>query len=258
MTAPATVHLAPPDGDAACGVTLADLVALNDPDSASTDMGEVTCPACKLVGQETTAAADDSLALMRLNRRVGIAYLKSVNAGDAYKSIQADAQVTYREIRRRGTPQQEISLPDGTKAALVSIEQGGTTVTVDEDMLQAVAAGNNPRDFEDYVEVIAFSDPRVIRLIAEHYPALVGRRIRPAARADYLKEIGENAGRVIDRVTGERVQVAEVTRHEPTGKYSVRWTAKGRIALQEALDAGTLNDRGEAEGDEAEVPGGGA
>lgn len=190
------------------------------------------------------------LALLRLARRIGIAHKRSADAKDDYTSVQAAAQITFAGIRKRGIPNQEIRLPDGSKVAVISIEQGGTSTVIDDELLDAVAAGNDPRDFEDYVEVRAYTDPKVVALIAEHMPDLVSRRIKPYVLAQYKQEIEENGGHVVDRATGERVKVAEITRHDPSGKFAVRFTSKGRIALQDALDSGAINEFGESDADE--------
>lgn len=218
-------------------------------DRATANRAQVTCEGCK--------AADASpeplltgLAALRLARRVGIAHTRSLMAKDAYDQVKLAASAAFAQMRRRGIPGQEIRLPGGEKVALISIEQGSTSMTVDPDLLTVIAAGNNPGDFEDYVEVRAFTDRRVIRLIAEQFPELVGRRLSDRALADYRLEAEENGGAVLNRKTGEREQVAEIARHEPTGKFAVRFTPKGRQLLIDALDSGAVNELGESAEDE--------
>jgi hypothetical protein len=245
-----TVHLAVDANweTMACGMPGEGMDEDNAPDRATASRAQVTCPACLAdPGPLLTG-----LAALRLARRVGIAHTRSLMARDAYEQVKTTAAAAFAQMRRRGIPNQEIRLPGGEKVAVISIEQGGTSMTVDADLLTLLAAGNNPADFEDYVEVRAFTDRRVINLIAAHFPELVGRRLSDRALADYRQEAGENGGQVLNRKTGEREQVATITRHEPTGKFAVRFSAKGRQLLQDALDSGAVNELGEsADDDEA-------
>lgn len=236
----------------ACGKSGEGMDEDNAPDRATSSMAQVTCPGClEAVGSPEPLLT--GLAALRLARRVGIAHTRSLMAKDAYEQVKTTAAVAFAQMRRRGIPNQEIRLPGGEKVAVISIEQGGTTMTVDTDLLTLLAAGNNPADFEDYVEVRAFTDRRVIRLIAEHFPELVGRRLSDRALADYRLEAEENGGQVLNRKTGEREPVAEITRHEPTGKFAVRFTPKGRLLLQDALDSGVISETGESAEDETEA-----
>jgi hypothetical protein len=234
-----TIHLALNDRTAVACDLDASKIDDSGTDRATSNPAQVTCDACKTAGAAAAPVADPE-TLLRIARRVGMFHVRSANAVQDYKGIQRAAELAFAPIRRTGTTNQEILLPDGTKAGLISIETGGVDVTVDEDLLTGVIAGNDPRDFEDYVPVRALADPRLVALLAEFAPDLVERRVRPDIRARYQAELLENAGRVTDRNIGERVTVAVITPREATGKYSVTWTAKGRILLQEAVDAGLL------------------
>lgn len=198
------------------------------------------------------------LGLLQLARRIGIAYIESADALDRYKQLQAREETVLAEVRRRGIPSLEIRLPGGEKAAVIPIQQGQVTWEWDTDQLEITAAGNDPRDFEDYVEPRAWIDPRVIRLIGEHYPDLVGRQLRPAISANYKKEAEEHDGQIVDRLTGELVTIGTPTRYEPTGKFSVRFAPKGRQLLRDALDSGALNEADEADDDQPDNTGGDA
>lgn len=207
-----------------------------------------------MTAETTTAPAaapiPDSLALLRLARRVGMAKAAQMQAGKNYDAIKAAAQITYGQIRRRGTPSQEIRLPDGTKAGLITIERGPIVTTVDEELLTTVIAGNEPDAFEDFAAPAALAHPEVLAFLAEHLPHLVGRRVKPDVRAQYERELSENAGMVVDHTTGERVQVANITHLDPTGSFSVRWERKGFELLTEAMDAGLIGPDGKAATDE--------
>lgn len=202
-------------------------------------------------GTEGAPQPLDGLALLRLARRIGIAYKQAEDPRDRYDAVKAGAAEPFADIRRRGISSVEIRLPDGTKVALITIERGPENWTWDEDELTLAAAINDPRDFEQVIQPRAWADPRVTALVAEHFPEYTTRQLRPAAAADYRKEAQENGGRVINRKNGEYVTVGTCERMRPTGKYSVRWTSKGRLLLQDAIDSGALNLDGTAAGDDS-------
>ena len=165
-------------------------------------------------------------------------------------AVRGAAELVFAPVRNHGTTQQEVRLADGTKVGLISIDKGADSTDTDEDALFLVAAGNEPADLEDFVQPAALTDPRVLALLSERLPELVGRRIKHDAAALYAKEIEDNRGMVLDRSgmlgpAGERVRVATITTHDATGKFSFRPTTKGLQQVREALDAGLLTEDGE-------------
>lgn len=177
--------------------------------------------------------------------QVAVAHRAKEHAEAVYNTLKAAAAIAFAGIRRRGLPSQEVLLPDGTKIALISIEKGADVITVDEALLEGIAALNNDTDFEDYAEPAALRDPKVLAFLAANFPHVVKRRLSAAARAQYDKEIWENKGKVWNRRTGELVEVATIEHLPATGKYSVRWEPKGKILLGDAIDAGIISQFGE-------------
>jgi len=184
-------------------------------------------------------------ALARAALEVAIRAARKDEAFKAYQAVRVSAEALFAQARNRGVPQVELRLPDGTKLGLISIRKGAEVWTVDEDTLAAVAAGNDPADFEDVIDPKALRDREVIDLIAAHYPELVTARISPVARARYQREWEENGGKVTDQSIGERVQVAEVEHMPATGEFAYRPASKAGTLIDEAIGAGLINEWGE-------------
>lgn len=196
--------------------------------------------------------------LARLARWVGIFHARNGAAEADYKDVKTAVQPMFAAVRGTGDPSQEILLPDGSKAGLISVETGAEVVKVDEDLLTAIIAINDgisgDNSFEDYVHDRALRDPRVVALLAERYPELVGCRVAPEIRDRYQAEILERRGDVKNLATGERETVATITKLDATGKYSVRWSGKGALLLRDAVDSGLIR----LDGTLAEPPAGDA
>ena len=205
--------------------------------------GDVLNQALRADAERKAAAADP--VLLRHALRYALMATRAAEVADQTTAVRRMAEHAFAEARNRGITQQEVLLPDGTKAGLISITRGQTVWTVDEDLLQAIIAGNDPSDFEDVLTANAANDPRVIRLVAEHFPDLIDRRVRLSARALYQKELEENGGKVTDRMIGERVQVGTAEHKPATGAFTYRPVPKARTLLQEAVDAGLLTEDGE-------------
>src|SRR5258707_1311972 len=180
--------------------------------------------------------------------RVAIARKAKEDAERDYRAVQAAAQITFAEIRRRGIPSHEVRLPDGTKVALITIDKGAEVPSFDEDALLGVIAVNEPGAFEDFVDRAALSDPKVLAFMIAQFPDHVRTRIRADVTDLYRKEAVENGAGFGLRAAGsaaEQVGVA-VMDHEPaSGGYSVRWADKGMVLLGEAMDAGVVSEWGE-------------
>jgi hypothetical protein len=189
----------------------------------------------------------DAADLARHALRVAIAEGRLEDAKAAAAAARADAEQLFARARRLGTQSLKVVLPDGHEVASMPILAGEVELVIDETALFMVAMGNDPGDIERFVHPIALADPDVIALIAEHFPKHTGRRIEATARQRYLTEFEENNGRVLDRTTGEREQVGEVCRHDPTGKFQYRKAAKDKtwLWIRDALDAGVITEDGE-------------
>lgn len=195
--------------------------------------------------------------LLRHALRYAILDARCGEMADAAKAARRLAEPAFAQARDKGITQQEILLPDRTKVGLISIKRGGTDWAVDEDLLTAIAAGNDADDFEDVLKDAAARDPRVIALVAEHFPELVDRRIKPGVRAQYQKDWEENSGTITDRSIGERVKVADGTHRAATGEFSYRPDPKARTLLLEALALGLITEDGEYSAPASDEPDGG-
>jgi len=181
--------------------------------------------------------------------RVAVAKHRLENADADYKTQQAEAQQVFAGVRRMGLPSVEVLLPSGEPVCVISIETGGTAVTIREDELLAVIATNEPDAFEQYAVNSALSDSAVVALLAEKFPQYVKVRVRPEVDSQYRKEAAENGGLVFMRAgaqAGEQVTVAAVTHLPASGKYSVRWKPKGMDRLGDAIDRGDISQWGVA------------
>jgi hypothetical protein len=195
-------------------------------------------------GQAPGAPAADG-ALLKAALRYAVLDARAGEMTDAAKAARKIAEPVFAAARDKGTTQQEILLPDGTKVGLVVIKRGATDWTVDEGMLTAVVAGNDADDFEDVLTDGAARDPRVIALVAGHLPDLVDRRIKPAVRAQYQADWEANSGTIVDRTIAERVKVAEAHHQPATGEFSYRPDTKARSLLLEALALGHITEDGD-------------
>jgi len=197
-------------------------------------------------------------ALARLAMRVAVYRRAALAADQDYKAVQAAAQVTFADIRRRGIPSHEVRLPSGQKVALITIEKGAEVPAWDEDELLGVIVTNEPGAFETYVDPAALTDPKVMAFMAAHFPDHVRSRPRPDVIARYRKEALENGGSVWLRAgsqAGQQVRVAAIGHLPASGKYSVLWAdgGKGMIQLGEALDAGLIELDGSVAGEPGPV-----
>src|ERR1035441_5939959 len=93
------------------------------------------------------------------------------------------AEEVFGPIRKDGTPQQRVLLPDGTDIGLISIRAGSQSVQLDEPgVLLEWCKANAPHHVEQYVTDGAFEMADVIALIAANFPNLVQNAPRSEER----------------------------------------------------------------------------
>lgn len=143
-----------------------------------------------------------------------------------YTRARSDAMAAFAPIRADGQTQQKALLPDGSEVGLISIKEGATSVTVDEDALEAWVREHVPDGIEPVITPAALADLEVLEMIAACFPGSVTEQVRPSIRAALVKEMTDNDGKVADKSTGEVALLGEVTRHDPTGEFAYR-PAKG-------------------------------
>jgi hypothetical protein len=162
-----------------------------------------------------------------------------------YTQARAAAEEMFAVARRFGTKQVEAALPDGTEFGLISIEKGAAAVCANEDELLFLVATTMPGELEDYIEPSALRDERVLDVLRKYLPEVVKRRIRRPYRQQLQAEMEDRDGWVVNQQTGDLVEVATVTRFEPTGKFSYRKDRKKIGALRDAVAAGQVSEYGE-------------
>jgi len=155
------------------------------------------------------------------------------------------AEKAYAVHRLAGNKSVTPVLPGGIEAGTLSIERGAVDVHFDEGKLRALVEESAPEQIEPFLPLSVLSLKCVFDLISEKFPDLVETRINPLYRASLAETCEETDGKLANTVTGETVKVAEVSRHEPTGKFSYAPGKKGTAAVLAALRDGTVTEHGE-------------
>lgn len=172
--------------------------------------------------------------------RVAVLDVIDKEIGTAYKHARREAEAVFGPARADGQSQQKVMLPDGTEIGLISIKAGGKDVAVTEEALEAWVEEHVPDGFENYVAPADWSDADLLDVVRAVFPDLVKRRIRPATRAALLKEIEDSGGFLVDKGTGDKEQVGEVTDLKPTGAFAYRPGKDARDAVIAAWQRGEL------------------
>lgn len=190
---------------------------------------------------------DDSV-LQRHVLRLAVLSTDIAKLKARYEAWQQEAAPDFAAARNRGITQQRVILPGGADAGLFSFYSGGQSVQADEDEIMLHVALNDPGEIEDYVLEAALHDKRVLDLLAEHLPELVGRRVNAEHRARLQKELEEHDGYVHDQY-GEKVKVATVTPLPASGKFRYNPDKQAAIRIAAAVEAGTITGDGRLTGD---------
>jgi hypothetical protein len=176
--------------------------------------------------------------------KVAVLRVRADRTAAELAAARQDAERDFATARKAGIRQLTLVLPDGTEAGVLSIYKGPVDVAWDEEKLLQVIDSSTPRDAEDFLVPAALTEDRVVRLVREHFPEFTGRRVKPARLTELEEEVRDTGGKLLDLTTGEMVQVAAVTRREPTGKFAYSPSKKDIAAIQAALDAGVLTAGG--------------
>lgn len=169
---------------------------------------------------------------------------RAARAKRAYDTATQQAYDDFAAARNKGIKQVTGRLPDGSEAGLFSLIAGGITVDTDEDLLLSIIAAGSPADLEDHIADAAWTDERVIKLVADHFPELVEKRIKPAARAELQAQIEEKDGCIADPMTGELEKVATITRHDANGQFQFRPGKRFEHMITAAIEAGLITADG--------------
>lgn len=137
-----------------------------------------------------------------------------------YAKARAEAEESFKAVRADGQSQQRVLLPDGEDIGLISIRDGAKTADVTEGALMAWCREHVPDAIEEHIAPEAMTSADVIAVVWDKFPDLIRERVRPGTAAELLKEITESGGFLTDQASGERIEVAEVTKHDPTGAFA--------------------------------------
>lgn len=177
--------------------------------------------------------------------RVAVLRVRSDELGLELAAARAAAEKAYALHRLAGNKSVTPVLPGGLEAGTLSIERGVVVVHFDEVKFRALVDESAPDQVEEYLPPSVLTDKRVFDLIKKEFPELVEQRINPAYRTALAETCEETDGWVASTVSGEKVKVAEVSRHDPTGKFSYVPGKKGTAAVLAALKAGTVTEHGD-------------
>lgn len=177
--------------------------------------------------------------------KVAVLRVRSDEVTAELAAARVAAEKAYALHRLAGNKSVTPVLPGGVEAGTLSIERGAVDVHFDEVKLRALVDESAPDQVDDYIPASVLADKRVFDLIREKFPELVQQRINPAYRAALAETCEETDGWLANTATAEKVKVADVSRHDPTGKFSYAPGKKGTAAVLAALRAGTVTEHGE-------------
>jgi hypothetical protein len=176
--------------------------------------------------------------------RVAVLDVIGKEISSAYKGARQEAEAAFGPVRADGQSQQKVMLPDGTEIGLISIKAAGKQVDVTEAALEAWVTEHLPDGIEEYIGERDANSAEVLDVLRAVFPHLVKKHIRPSTRAALLKEIEETGGYLIDKESGDKAKVAEVTDLKPTGAFSYRPGKDARDQVIAAWQSGGLRDLG--------------
>ncbi|WP_149264244.1 hypothetical protein [Actinomadura sp. K4S16] len=139
----------------------------------------------------------------------------------SYKRARTEAEPVFaKAYREMGTESLGVWLPGGPKIAKISIKGGKVTYRLHEAELLAFVERHQPSEVEEFIDPVEATRPEVLELIREHRPDILRRRVRPVWHEAKAKEAAENGGYLVDPESGEKVKVADVTVHPPSGEFA--------------------------------------
>ncbi|MCC5574560.1 hypothetical protein IMZ11_02755 [Microtetraspora sp. AC03309] len=158
---------------------------------------------------------------------------------EGYEQIRKDAEPVFAELRiETDAKSLSPSLPDGTELGTISIKAGPSKMKFRMSTLAAIVANDDPEMFEERLTSEAVTDPELLQFVRDHMPHLMERRINDKHLRVLFKATDAN-GHLKD-AAGTPIQVADVTRGEPTGEFSYRASVGAREAVWAAWQAGEL------------------
>jgi len=190
--------------------------------------------------------------------RVAVLRVRKDQVTAKYDAARKLAEGAFAPLRLNGLKSFTPVLPGGTEAGSLSVKGGHTDIVFDEGKLLALVQESEPESVEDYIDPAALRDKRVLDLIREQLPELVGQRVNAERRAELAEACAESDGVLVNTVSGERVKVASVFKVDPSGEFAYTPGKAGTAAILAALAAGTVTEDGEIVPQPAAAPDGGA
>jgi hypothetical protein len=175
--------------------------------------------------------------------RVGVLDVIGDEVTAVYKSARKDAEAAFAPARDDGQSQRKVQLPDGTEIGLLSIRAGRKQVDVTDAALATWTEAHLPDGMEDYVDPAALTSD-VLDVLRAVFPDLVHKRVRAATRTALLKEIETSGGYLVDKATGDKEKVGDVTDLKATGAFSYRPGKDARDQVIAAWQRGELRHLG--------------
>lgn len=176
--------------------------------------------------------------------KVAVLRVRNDRTSSELAAARAAAERDFATARKAGIKQLTVALPGNIEAGTLVIHKGGVVVAWDDDKLFPVVESSTPHQIRGFLYPEAFTDDRVVKLIRDHFPEYVGRRVSAERLAELTEEVIDTGGKLLDLKTGEMVQVATVTRYDPTGKFTYTPSKKDLAAIGALLDSGVLTPDG--------------
>jgi energy-coupling factor transporter ATP-binding protein EcfA2 len=206
-------------------------------------MSEDQAAADAAAAEAARAAAEAELIAAADAHSVRIAVLEArvAEAETACQAARLDAWPSFAAVRNSNKPQQ-IATVGGRKLALLTIYAGTPDIRTDEDLMMLCV---RPHELETFALPGALDDPRVVKLLDEHFPEFVQRRIKPAVRAELEKELRKHDGQVANRNDGEWEQVATITSRKANGRFQCKLEDNAAEVIAAGVEAGLITEDGE-------------
>lgn len=171
--------------------------------------------------------------------KVAAAKVLAAIVAEGYEQIRKDAEPVFGRLRIE-TDAKSLSptLPDGTELGTISIKAGPKKTKFRMATVAAIVANDNPEEFVERLTDEAATDPELLDFVRDHMPHLIERRINDAHLKALFKKTDANG--YLKDAAGTAIQVADITRGEPTGEFSYLASKSARQAVWAAWTTGEL------------------
>jgi hypothetical protein len=143
-----------------------------------------------------------------------------------------------------GFPQVNVVLPDGRRVGRLTIKESEPKATLTgPGVLDAWCRDHYPDGLEEYVDPNAWTSLDVIEAVKARVPGVVKTRIRAAAAESLTAEALASGGWLLDKSTGDKEKVADVTEGRISGEFAFtdQKSPERRAAIIGAWQAGVID-----------------